>query len=614
MLPPRIPVSRIPGPSRSLRSPVPHSSLALIRRPFTHTSRQLIISPPLGRPQLAFLSPTSTSYPLPPLSIHLRQHFARLVSTESRNYYRRRFSRSLKLGLSFTAIFALFQIMKYGIYHAENEYQWPTPDEWSWKSRWCLRSAQAHQNPEKIGKLMTDWAMVASFLKTLLERLEDPAIEGQGLVETTEGGDLVEGVWKPVYDITAKSEPWRRGYFQALMSAAKAAESLEGWMTDLKQGISAPADFVVGPSNPRPKPMPTKQKKVLHEEDCEPAMPSPQSFYVKILKTRGFTTGQQVDAALAYADWLDYKGLESHADEVYQQAMDIAAAGAPNPEIVADPQTGLLRNTDSQHLPSANILRVSTAMAVHQARRGDLSTALSTFTSILKARRSIPADVGEAPIASTRTLPRSNDPFRSLVNKLQTTLLPAPYPPAPPTGNAPPARTPAAICDEAALMTYIGEIIFASSSKETGLAWTRDAVDIAENVLHDLEAATTAHNPDPDAHTRCADCLRVGLANWKKMVTQLLAHAEREESEAIAQAAAAAGTTTTRKSSSSSFSSWFSRSSTSKAEELVRQKSLQRRLWESEQEVLNERRARLDWLVEDYSPFEGLAPNASFFT
>ncbi|RAK76674.1 uncharacterized protein BO72DRAFT_430338 [Aspergillus fijiensis CBS 313.89] len=592
MLPPRMSVSRIAGLNRPLRLPVLHSSRRLTQRPFTQTSRQLVLAPPPSRPQLDFLTPTSTSLPLPPLSIHLRRHVARLISTESRNYYRRRISGSLKLALSFTAILLLFNVVQIGVNQAELEHQWPTPDEWSWKNRWRLRSAQAHQNPEKIGKLMTDWAMVRSFLRDLLEQLEDPELEGKGIVDQAEGGFLVDGVGKTGYDITAKSEPWRRGYYQALMGAAKAAESLEGWMTDRKQLVSAPAEYVVGPSNPRPKPMPTKQKKVLHEEDCEPASPPPQSFYVKILTTRGFTTGQKVEAALAYADWLAYKGLAATAEEVYQWAMDIAVSGTTttsDPIAVVDTKTGILRN-DGQHFPSENILRVSTAQAVHQARQGNLPTALSIFTSVLKARRSIPAGVGESTTAYTPTLPRSPDPFRSFFNKLQTTLRPAAYPPPPPTGDAPPARTPATVCDQAALMTYIGEILFASSSQESGLAWTRDAVDMAEATM--LELNSPGSDPEPVANVRCADCLRVGLANWKTMVNQLIARAEQEEDEAVEKAA-------------------HQRTS---SESLVQQKILERKRWEAEGMILDERRARLDWLVEDYSPYEGLAPNASLFT
>ncbi|KAF7142180.1 hypothetical protein CNMCM5793_008901 [Aspergillus hiratsukae] len=135
------------------------------------------------------------------------------------------------------------------------------------------------------------------------------------------------------------------------MGAAKAAENLEGWLTDWKQRISAPAEYVVGPSNPRPKPMPAGQKQVPREEDSEPASPSPEVFYMKILTTKGFDTRQKLDAALAYADWLDYKGLRETARDMYAWAMDIAAAGSPvDAGKVVDAKTGVVKN-DAQALP-----------------------------------------------------------------------------------------------------------------------------------------------------------------------------------------------------------------------------------------------------------------------
>ncbi|KAF4252556.1 hypothetical protein CNMCM8689_005053 [Aspergillus fumigatus] len=350
MLPPRVSAGRIPAVSRPLLPPSSHG-LRHQFRPFTHRSRLLLLSPPLGRPQVPFLSPLASTRPLPPLSIHLRQHFARLISTERRDYYKRRLSRGLRIGLTFYAILVLFQVIKLGVYQEEIEHQWPTPSEWSWKSRWCLRSAQALQNPEQIGKLMTNWPMVAGYLRELLERLENLEGEGKGIKEQEEGGIYVEGVGRTGFDITAKSEPWRRGYHQALMGAAKAAENLEGWLTDRKQRISAPAEYVVGPSNPRPKPMPAGQKKVPREEDSEPASPSPEVFYMKILTTKGFDTRQKLDAALAYADWLDYKGLPETARDMYAWAMDIAAAGSSvDASKVVDTKTGVLKN-DTQALP-----------------------------------------------------------------------------------------------------------------------------------------------------------------------------------------------------------------------------------------------------------------------
>ena len=483
----------------------------------------------------------------------------------------------------------MFQVIKMGVYQEEIEHQWPTPPEWSWKSRWCLRSAQALQNPEQIGKLMTNWPMVAGYLRDLLERLENPDGEGKGIVEQEEGGFLVAGVGKTGFDITAKSEPWRRGYFQALIGAAKAAESLEGWLTDRKQRISAPAEYVVGPSNPRPKPMPAGQKKVPREENCEPASPSPETFYMKILTTRGFDTRQKVEAALSYADWLDYKGLKSTAQDMYNWAMDIAAAGSSvDASKVVDLKTGVLQN-DGKHLPSENIIRVSTALGVYHAKQGNLPNALSIFTSVLKARRSLPANPSDSVLPFFPSLPRSsNDPFRSIFNSLKTVLIPVEYPPPQPSGDEPPVLTATSACDEAGLMTYIGEIIFASSSKESGLAWTRDAVDMAETSI--LELGTTEETRIP--RERCADCLRIGLNNWKTMVSRLVVQAEKEELEAIEKAK----------------TTWYG------GKKQVQTKSLERKRWEAERIILDDRARKLTPIVDDDSVFQGLAPNSSMFT
>ncbi|KAH2654749.1 hypothetical protein KXV92_003772 [Aspergillus fumigatus] len=542
MLPPRVSAGRIPAVSRPLLPPSSHG-LRHQSRPFTHRSRLLLLSPPLGRPQVPFLSPLASTRPLPPLSIHLRQHFARLISTERRDYYKRRLSRGLRIGLTFYAILVLFQVIKLGVYQEEIEHQWPTPSEWSWKSRWCLRSAQALQNPEQIGKLMTNWPMVAGYLRELLERLENLEGEGKGIKEQEEGGIYVEGVGRTGFDITAKSEPWRRGYHQALMGAAKAAENLEGWLTDRKQRISAPAEYVVGPSNPRPKPMPAGQKKVPREEDSEPASPSPEVFYMKILTTKGFDTRQKLDAALAYADWLDYKGLPETARDMYAWAMDIAAAGSSvDASKVVDTKTGVLKN-DTQALPSENILRVSTALAVHHARQGNLPTALSIFTSVLKARRSLPPPPPDAKPFVLPSIPKSTrDPFVSLYNSIKT--------------------------------------------METGLAWTRDAVDLAESTILEL-GGFEDHNPQH----RCAECLRVGLENWKTMVSQLVAQAEREERESIEKAK----------------HSWFG------GEKQMEAKALERKRWEAERLILDDRIKKLWPIIDGESGLEGIAPNSSLF-
>lgn len=485
------------------------------------------------------------------------------------------------------------------MYQEDIEHKWPTPPEWTLKSKWCLRSAEALQHPEEIGKLTANWPMVAGYLRALLERLEDPNGEGKGIVEQSQSNvglglglpveDAENGNGNVGFDITGKSEHWRRGYFQALMGAAKAAENLEGWMTDWKLRISAPAGYVVGPSNPRPKPMPAGQeKKVLHEEDCEPSSPSPETFYRRILTTTGFNTGQKIDAALAYACWLDYKGAQEAAGNMHKWAMDLAASNLPvdDADKVIDLKTGILKNNGNYH-PSENILRASTALAVHHASLGRLPIALSIFTSILKARHNLPdlpPDTPASPSGIRQKTP--NNPFALLVHSLKTVLVPAEYPPPPPSGNDTPFRTLSSICDEAGLMTYIGEIIYASSSRETGLAWTRDAVDIAEDVILDLPEDVINY-----PRQKCSECLSVGLKNWSAMLSRLVAVAEREELEAMR----------------SKKSSWFSLG----AEKRVRQKSLERRRWEAEKAILDDRAMRLKPVVEGESALDGLVAQSS---
>ena len=93
-------------------------------------------------------------------------------------------------------------------------------------------------------------------------------------------------------------------------------------------------------------------------------------------------------------------------------------------------------------------------------------------------------------------------------------------------------------------MTYIGEILYASdpstSGREEGLAWTREAVDIAEEELRGRGT-----NENKEAKATCRQCLETGLGNWGKMVARL-AREERErrkgdEEARLAKSAARAG-------------------------------------------------------------------------
>lgn len=586
MLRPRGSKPPVLGTIRSIRPPLTRTSWIYQLQPFTNISQHLLLSNPPGRPQLPFLSPVSGSRPVPPLSINIRQHFARLISTERRDYYKRRLTRGVGLGLLFSAVLFILQMFRLGYYQDKIEHKWPTPPEWTFISRWCLRSAQALQHPEAIGNLTTNWPRVISYLQELIGRLENIDDEGKGIVETLGEESAIEGVGKMGLAISGKSEPWRRGYFQALMGLAKAAENLDGWLTDTKQNISAPAQYVVGPSNLRPKPMPAGQERVPKEEDCVPASPSPELFYVKILTTEGFSERQKVDAALAYADWLDYKGLRKTAGNVYRRAINIAASGLLcDAEKVIDLKTGILKN-NGKDMASENIIRVSTALGVRHARQGELPMALSILTSVLKARRSLPPSdeiTTKLPSPSTST----GDPFSSIIDTLKIMFVPVEYPPPPPSGNESPLRTHSSICDEAGLMTYIGEIIYSTSSKENGLAWTRDAVDMAEQTILELQSN------DYEMQEKCAECLKVALKNWRTMISILLRKAETEESKATENAK----------------SSWLPFS----ANRQVRAKSLERKRWEAEKLIVDDRARRIWPVIEGESELGIFAPGSSLF-
>lgn len=92
-------------------------------------------------------------------------------------------------------------------------------------------------------------------------------------------------------------------------------------------------------------------------------------------------------------------------------------------------------------------------------------------------------------------------------------------------------RTSTSICEETGLMIYIGEILYATSSsqsgREDGLAWTREAVDISEETLH----KSSVLNMDRSTEKICKQCLSTGLENWRVMVGKLVER-EREAKEA----------------------------------------------------------------------------------
>lgn len=485
---------------------------------------------PRSRPQLPFLS-----QPKPRRQV-------RFLTTERKQWLKGEFLKAGKYTAVLWTATALLLTMAFGLQQEWLERKFPSPHEWTWWTRMNYRRARWSEydgdedSPETI-----DWAIVAGMYRTLLRRLEDPGLDGAGLEEQDEGGILVEGIGKTGYDITKKPESWRRGYHEILMGAARAAEHLDGWVVDRTRRIVFPANVVIGPSNPNPRPVPPGAHFAPREEDCEPAFEPPETYYMRVLTTQGFTERQKLDAALGYAAWLDYKGTPNAAEAMYKWALDIATSSTPNPSSVIDMQTGQI--SPAAGPVSANILNAATALAIHHAHTSNLTLALPLFLSILRSRKQLPT---AKPTMRSTLIPDSDDEstaaggtISTLRNVILSILSPPKYPPPPPDGTSPPPRDAKERCEEAALMAYIGEILYATapnsslssgnspSGQEEGLAWTREAVDIAEEELRGRGIADAAAGRAKEAKVTCRQCLETGLGNWGKMVGRL-AREERE--------------------------------------------------------------------------------------
>lgn len=561
--------------------------------------RTFIRSAKLWRPSsLPFVAPL----------VSLRQpHSRRSFSTEQQeSSYYQKFYAGFKVALSCYALVLLYHVIELGVYQEKIERAYPTPREWSLWSRWRLRSARAlSEEPGKWGHWRIDWPKVGQYYEGLLERLENETIDGKGLQKVDDGDGHV------IYDVSRMTEPWKEGYFQALMGAASSAEKLEGWVRDTKSGSWGPRQAMRGPSNPNPTPtlIPGENPKELHEENCVPAYQSPELFYRKVLSTSAFKSNQKLDAALAYADWLDYKGLSKSAEEVYATAMEISTAEFPDSKSAVDIRTGILRN--SANVPiSDNLLRTSTAIGKHNVQIGDLKLAFSIFLSVLKTRRDSPEPTALSPPKSSNA-ERGDQEAKdeSLISKVMGLLSESPYQLSPLTGNEPATKSIESPCEEAALMLYIGELLFAGAFQaskcdmkqtQSGLAWTRDAADVAESTTVTMLTQMDEDNVTTEEsfllatdgvsvfnrvspYSRCTDCLRAGLTNWLSMVSTLLQRTETEELSALDQARAA--------NKLDWLLGWSAR-----GWQRARQ---DRRRWEAEKAIVSERIARGKMLLGD---------------
>ncbi|KIW37953.1 uncharacterized protein PV06_09931 [Exophiala oligosperma] len=497
-------------------------------RSFAHKPSLLLVARPIPRPQLPFLHPATR------VNI-VQAHVGRFISTERKQRWKAQLWRQLRFHAYLWPSVFLVTIIMIGIQQTKFERDFPTPRDWSFWSRWLLRNAKFTELSEgaKVSQVMTDWAKAGRYYLGVLERLESEDYDGKFLLASEATGTYADSLGIVGFDVSAKSDQWRRGYHDALMGAGRAAENLDGMCRrkDDPAGRVYSRESIPGPDNPRPKPLPWDKKRG-HEtpptqDEVEDAFPSPEVFYMKILTTEGFNTRQRLDAAMAYADWCDFKGLAETAEDTYSWAMDIAQAGfAGGPADIIDTKTGMIARGREDEV-SENVLRVCTAYAVHHARAGNVKQALPIFLSVLRARKNLPPSPFGV-IGRKRPAPQDQGLW-PYISSLKDLIIERPFPEAPPSGNNRPYHTLKEACEEVGLMTYIGEILFATSDseREKGLSWTRDSVEAAEAVLWVME-----EKKEDDGRERCRECLETGLTNWKEMSRQMARLAARKAQEA----------------------------------------------------------------------------------
>jgi hypothetical protein len=509
---------------RSLRPPnASFLDFPVPRQFFSHKPPRLLLvshrSSP--RPQLPFLYP-STHY-----ISHGQTRILRLfsISVNHKKYIKEVSRLTVKYTIYIFLITSCISIASLGILSERQERAFPSPHEWSLITRFRFRRGKWWEVPEHNEEEgFPNWARLYDEYQHALKRLEDRTKDGAGIVEQEEGGLEVPGLGRAGYDVTAKSEEWRQGYYEVLIGMARAAERLEGWVTDkTRRNVWSP-EFIASSTNPRPKATPPGMPVPPEEHLQVPAADAPETFYLRILTSKGFTTHQRITAALGYADWLAFKKLPDSAEEMYRWALDIAVSGLPTPDPLPtlNPKTAVLSSTAPPGTITPNLIYAATNLATFHASKGNLHSALPILISILRARLAAP----EAP-TSYPDPPQDS----SLTGTLLSLLTEPAYPPIPPTGDEPLQRKIEDRCEEAVLKNYIGEILFATAGpsatqQKQGLSWVRDAVSTAK-LAQSLDPIVA----DAERKKKCEQCEEVGLEAWGKMMTFLAAEA-REQMDA----------------------------------------------------------------------------------
>lgn len=483
----------------------------------------------------------------------------RYLTTARKKKWKQQFKYQLRFQLTVWPLFLAFYTMWYGIDQIQLEHEFPTPSEWSFWARWDGRTGRTLlEQVERRGYARAgEWATAASYYLDLLNRLEPgkgAKKDARGILVQEEvkgaGPIFVDGLGQVGYDISAKSERWKQGYWEALMALGKISENLDGLCKKKGHDLTEKErlykwENIPGPNNPRPVPM-EWQKDGSHQHpptftDVESAIDPPESFYLKILTSRGFTNRQRLDTALAYADWCDFKGLHDTAANMYDWALDIAAGGLPEGAgYVVDIQTGVI-NSGKERFVSENLLKATTALGVWHARRGEVKEALPIFLSVLRARKSLPAAPAQFRASNSQNVKTAAEAqsksttegvlsffwnFVDFFRESDDSYLKS-------NGDEQPYHSLQEACEEVGIMTYIGEILFATSEheREKGLSWTRDSVGAAEAILWLMEEQTGTKEEEAGKQ-KCKECLQTGLSNWQQMTRQMARLAVQKEQDA----------------------------------------------------------------------------------
>jgi hypothetical protein len=500
----------------------PNRSTCLSSRHFTTLPSLLRFNHLRARPQVPYLSPS------PQWASSRRWQIFRPITTEKARLLK-------KTGWDVAMAFALVAAIvpstlgfMWWISHEMMERDYPTPPQWSFRTRCYWHTAKGLEDRSVTHGRIPDWSVISFAIQALLNRLEDTTSDGEGitLVEKLDTSHLppahVTFDLSSVYDVSAMPEPWRRGYYQALLQAAKTAEASEKLVHDTTtQGLHM-LEFVVGPSNPDPTPLPPQARIAPPlEDDCIRYFPSADPFYRKLLATRGLSDRQRIQSLISFSEWLDTQGQSAEAERHLRIALEVAANALPRPAAVVDIKTGVLKNTAPY--VTRNVMDTTTALAVHLAQHSKAYAALPIFLSTLQAYRSCTVESSSGSPQGKRydgAIPTDvlMAGIRSRVSEMFKTV---DYPPPPASGNEPLSRSGDEQCKAAAAMVYASEILFSSSEsqRETALSWTKEVLRKASERVSDTSVPM-------DDREQCNQCISVALDTWWSMAQQLKAEDE----------------------------------------------------------------------------------------